>query len=380
MDGLVLVVDLIVKASIRNGAGLGKGLIGRFIVVSLSQPHGHRIGGVRGQAGELGSRLPMQAFVDAVFSAGDWIDGDGSRGAVGNTGSSFEDLRRPLDGHIRLDCIRSQLIVGLRGEVEADRIGTGIHRCLGAGVGRAVGEGTEVHHAHRLHTIQLSQCAGVRIWLADASIDGSIVLHLRDVHLMLAGGADDRPGGRLLMVVVAFHAHQDRIAGAGVQSLKDIAVLPVDAAIDAVLGARDGGGSQGGGAGVLQRGNRGFLRGLLDDQLGRVGTRSDRVAILGGKLGRNLVLARIGWRGRGRLIVFAHIGDGHRGDASDVVGPMVGLGLPIIGGRLILQDRRQRLAVLDDVHGGRGQLLGKLITVGGGELDSYLVVSGSGGS
>ena len=182
------------------------------------------------------------------------------------------------------------------------------------------------------------------------------------------------------MVVVSLHAHQDRIAGAGVQVLKDIAILPVDAAIDAVLGTRDGGGSQGGGSGFLQGGHRGFLRGLLDDQLGRVGAGSDCVAILGGKLGRHLILARIGGRGRGGLIVLAHIGDGHRGDARDTVSAMVGLHLPIVGGRLILQDRRQRLAVLDDVHGGRGQLLGKLITVGGGELDSYLVVSGSGGS
>ena len=339
VDGLVLVVDLIVEASIRNGAGLGRGLIGRLIVVGLGQAHGHRIGGVRGQARELGRRLPIQAAVNAVFSAWDWVDRDSGRGAVGNAGDNFEGLRRPLDGHVRFSCIRVQLIVGLRGQVEADRVGAGVHRCLGAGVGGAVGKGTEVHHAHRLNTVQFSQGAGVRIGLADASVGGNVVLHFRDVHLMLAGGADDRPGGRLLMVVVALHAHQDRIAGAGVQPLKDITVLPVDAAIDAVLGARDGGGSQGGGFGFLQGGHRGFLGGFLDDQLGRVGAVGNRVTIFGGKVSRHLILSRIGGRGHGGPIVFANIGDGHRGDAGDIVGAMVGLGLPIVGSRLILQDR-----------------------------------------
>ena len=153
MDGLILVVDLIFEASIRNGAGLSRGLIGRLVVVSLSQAHGHCIVGVRDQTRELGGRLPIQAAVNAVFSTWDWVDSDGSRGTVGNARISIEGLRRTLDGHVRFDRIRFQLIVGFWGQVEANRVGAGIHRRFSAGVGRIVGESTKVHHAHRFHAI-----------------------------------------------------------------------------------------------------------------------------------------------------------------------------------------------------------------------------------
>ena len=179
------------------------------------------------------------------------------------------------------------------------------------------------------------------------------------------------------MVLVTLHPHQNSIAGAGVQVLKDIAVLPVAAAINAVFRTGNRGSSQGGRVRLLQVHNRGLLLGLLDNQSSREGTGSHGVAVVRREISSDFITASVGGRRCRWNPIRAHIGDGHRRDALDVVCTMVCLGSPIVGCSLILQHGRQRSAVLHDVKHRCGHLIRQLIAARRCKINDYLIITNS---
>ena len=177
------------------------------------------------------------------------------------------------------------------------------------------------------------------------------------------------------MVLVTLHPHQNSIAGAGVQVLKDIAVLPVAAAVNAVFSTRNSGSSQGGRIRLLQVHNRGLLLGLLDNQSSCEGAGSHSISVVRREISGDFITASIDGRSCCRNPIRAHISDGYRRDALNVVRTVVCLGSPIVGRGFILQHRRQWSAVLHNVKNRCGHLIRQFIAARRCKINDYLIIA-----